>query len=58
MLSQVIYQMDCPVGDALIIAFYKLAKLSSCDVKVVISDEGSNKIFIGYQFHKVKILLE
>lgn len=53
LLPKVIYHMDRPVGDALIIAFYKLAAMASKDVKVVISGEGADEIFAGYQFHKV-----
>lgn len=53
LLPKVIYHMDRPVGDALIIAFYKLAELARRDVKVVISGEGADEIFAGYQFHKV-----
>ncbi len=53
LLPKVIYHMDRPVGDALIIAFYKLAELASRDVKVVLSGEGADEIFAGYQFHKV-----
>lgn len=53
LLPKVIYHMDRPVGDALIIAFYKLAELASRDLRVVISGEGADEIFAGYQFHKI-----
>ncbi len=53
LLPKIIHQMDRPVGDALIIAFYKLAELASKDLKVVVSGEGADEIFAGYQFHKV-----
>lgn len=53
LLPKIIYHMDRPVGDALIIAFYKLAELTRRDVKVVVSGEGADEIFGGYQFHKV-----
>ncbi|MFN3234288.1 MAG: asparagine synthase (glutamine-hydrolyzing) [Gammaproteobacteria bacterium] len=58
LLPEVIYHMDRPVGDALIIAFYKLAQMASKDVKVVISGEGADEIFAGYQFHKVMQLFQ
>ena len=58
LLPKVIYHMDRPVGDALVIAFYKLAKLARQDVKVVISGEGADEIFAGYQFHKVMQLFQ
>lgn len=53
LLPKIIYQMDRPVGDALIIAFYKLAGLAAQKTKVVVSGEGADEIFAGYQFHKV-----
>ncbi len=57
LLPKIIYHMDRPVGDALIIAFYKLAEAASKDVKVVIGGEGADEIFAGYQFHKTMQLL-
>ncbi len=53
LLPRVIWQMDRPVGDMLIIAFYKLAAAASRDLKVVISGEGADEMFAGYSFHKV-----
>ena len=53
LLPQVIWHMDRPVGDMLIIAFYKLAAAAARDLKVVISGEGADEMFAGYSFHKV-----
>lgn len=53
LLPKIVYHMDRPVGDALIIAFYKLAQSAHQDVKVVVSGEGADEIFGGYQFHKI-----
>ncbi len=58
LLPKVIRQMDRPVGDALIIAFYKLAEAASKDLKVIISGEGADEIFGGYSFHNVIQLAE
>jgi asparagine synthase (glutamine-hydrolysing) len=58
LLPKVIYQMDRPVGDALIIAFFKLAERTSQDLKVVVGGEGADEIFAGYSFHKVTQLVE
>jgi asparagine synthase (glutamine-hydrolysing) len=58
LLPQVIYQMDRPVGDALIIAFDKLAGRTSQDLKVVVGGEGADEIFAGYSFHKLMPLVE
>jgi asparagine synthase (glutamine-hydrolysing) len=58
LLPKVVYQMDRPVGDALIIAFFKLAETTSRDLKVVLGGEGADEIFAGYSFHKVTQLTE
>ncbi len=58
LLPKIIYHMDRPVGDALIIAFYKLAELAGRDLKVIVSGEGADEIFAGYQFHKIMPLFE
>jgi len=57
LLPKIIYHMDRPVGDALIIAFYKLAERASKDLKVIISGEGADEVFAGYQFHKLMQIL-
>ncbi len=53
LLPKVVWHMDRPVGDALILAFYKLAEGAAKDLKVVISGEGADEIFAGYSFHNV-----
>lgn len=58
LLPKVVYHMDRPVGDALIMAFYKLAEGASRDLRVVISGEGADEIFGGYSFHNVTQLAE
>jgi len=58
LLPKVVWQMDRPVGDALIIAFYKLAEAASKDLKVIVSGEGADEIFGGYSFHNVIQLAE
>ncbi len=58
LLPRVIWQMDRPVGDALIIAFDRLAANCSKDFKVVLGGEGADEMFAGYQFHKIIPLVE
>lgn len=53
LLRKIVWHMDRPVGDALIIAFYKLAEGASKDLKVVLGGEGADEIFAGYSFQKV-----
>src|SRR5262249_52072317 len=45
--------MDRPVGDALLIAFYKLAQGAAQDLKVVLGGEGADEAFAGYSFQGV-----
>ncbi len=58
LLPKIVHQMDRPVGDALIIAFYKLAEATSKDLKVVVGGEGADEMFAGYSFHKVIGMVE
>lgn len=52
-LPKIVWHMDRPVGDALIIAFNKLAQRTAQDLKVTVGGEGADEIFAGYSFHKV-----
>lgn len=47
-ISDVFYHMDEPTTDACSIAVYFLSKLASQDVKVVLSGEGADEFFGGY----------
>jgi asparagine synthase (glutamine-hydrolysing) len=58
LLPKVVWHMDRPVGDALILAFYKLAQGASKDLKVVLGGEGADEAFAGYSFHKVMCQVE
>ncbi len=53
LLPKIVWHMDRPVGDALLIAFYKLAQGASKDLKVVLGGEGADEAFAGYSFHGV-----
>lgn len=53
LLPKIVWHMDRPVGDALLIAFYKLAQGASQDLKVVLGGEGADEAFAGYSFHGV-----
>ena len=53
LLPRIVWHMDRPVGDALILAFYKLAEGAARDLKVIVSGEGADEIFGGYSFHNV-----
>jgi len=47
-IEDVFYHMDEPTTDACSIAVYFLSKLASRDVKVVLSGEGADEFFGGY----------
>lgn len=47
-IPKVFYHMDEPTTDACSIAVYFLSKLASRDVKVVLSGEGADEFFGGY----------
>ncbi|MBT8037300.1 MAG: asparagine synthase (glutamine-hydrolyzing) [Verrucomicrobiae bacterium] len=53
-LPRVVRQMGRPVGDALILAFDRLAsEAASTGAKVVLGGEGPDEHFGGYSFHRV-----
>lgn len=58
-LPKVISQMELPVGDALIVAFDKLAQATAqTGAKVALGGEGIDEIYGGYSFHKVMLIAE
>ena len=50
-LSDAMYYMDEPVADAAAIALYFLSKEAAKKVKVVLSGEGSDELFGGYNIY-------
>jgi asparagine synthase (glutamine-hydrolysing) len=52
-LPQAIWHLERPIGDALILAYFRLAEEASRHAKVVLSGEGADEIFAGYSFHKI-----
>ncbi len=51
-LPEVCYHLDDPIGDASIIGLYFLARETAKHVKVVLSGEGSDELFGGYNIYK------
>ena len=52
-LEKVIYHMDEPLADPAAIALYFVAELASKDVKVVLSGEGADEFFGGYNTYRM-----
>lgn len=50
-LSDIMYYMDEPVADPAAIALYFLSRTAAKDVKVVLSGEGSDELFGGYNIY-------
>lgn len=51
----IMYYMDEPLADPSAIALYFLAKLASQDVKVVMSGEGADELFGGYNSYQEEV---
>ncbi len=52
---QIMYHMDEPLADPSVIALYFVAELASQDVKVVLSGEGADELFGGYNSYLEEI---
>src|SRR5262245_7911442 len=51
-LPEAVYHLDEPVGDAIVIPMYQLARAARKDVKVILAGEGADEILGGYLFHR------
>jgi asparagine synthase (glutamine-hydrolysing) len=58
LLPRAIWHLERPIGDALILAYYLLARETARHVKVVLSGEGADESFAGYSFHKIILWTE
>ncbi len=54
-LPDIIYHMDLPLADPAAIALYFVAQIASEDVKVVMSGEGADELFGGYNSYQEEI---
>lgn len=52
LLPKLIYHLDEPIGDAIIVPTYILSELAKKHVKVVLTGEGADEIFGGYIHYK------
>lgn len=51
-IPKIMYQMDEPLADPAAVALYFVARLASRDVKVVLSGEGADEFFGGYNSYR------
>ena len=54
-LDKVFYHMDEPASDPAVVALYFVSKLASEDVKVVLSGEGADEFFGGYNSYREEV---
>ena len=54
-LDKVLYHMDEPASDPAIVALYFVSQLASEDVKVVLSGEGADEFFGGYNSYREEV---
>lgn len=54
-LNKIMYHMDEPSSDPAIVALYFVAQLASKDVKVVLSGEGADEFFGGYNYYREEV---
>lgn len=51
LLPRIVWHLDEPIGDSIIIPTYRLAQEASGKVKVVVSGEGADEVWGGYIHH-------
>lgn len=54
-VPQILYYMDEPSSDASAVSLYFVSKLASKDVKVVMSGEGADEFFGGYNTYREEV---
>lgn len=54
-LNKIMYHLDEPTSDPAAISLYFVARLASQDVKVVLSGEGADEFFGGYNYYREEV---
>ncbi len=54
-IPKIMYHMDEPLADASAVALYFVSKLAAKDVKVVLSGEGADELFGGYNTYRESV---
>lgn len=53
LLPKIVWALDEPIGDAIVLPMYLLSRAAREHVKVILTGEGADEILAGYLFHKV-----
>lgn len=54
-IPKIMYHLDEPIADPAAVALYFVAQLAAKDVKVVLSGEGADELFGGYNYYRMEI---
>lgn len=57
-LPDIAWKLDEPMGDAIVVPMYVLAREARHKVKVVLNGEGADEILGGYMFHRKLVQLD
>ena len=52
LLPQIVYHLDEPIGDPIVIPTYQLAREAKKHVSVILTGEGADEVLGGYLFHR------
>jgi asparagine synthase (glutamine-hydrolysing) len=52
LLPQIVYHLDEPIGDAIVVPMYQLAREAKKRVTVILAGEGADELLGGYLFHR------
>jgi asparagine synthase (glutamine-hydrolysing) len=55
LLPRIVWHLDEPVGDAIVVPMYLLSRLARQHVTVVLTGEGADEVLAGYLPHKVMV---
>ncbi|MHC4630824.1 MAG: asparagine synthase (glutamine-hydrolyzing) [Planctomycetota bacterium] len=56
LLPEIVYHLDEPIGDAIVVPMYQLAREAKKDVTVILTGEGADEMLGGYLFHKALLM--
>jgi asparagine synthase (glutamine-hydrolysing) len=52
LLPEIVWHLDEPIGDAIVVPMYQLAREAKKQVSVILAGEGADETLGGYLFHK------